>query len=214
MTFFTQEAPSSYQIDLRDRHTEQIKLITGVSHHKAQQLSACLQLRDITEIPEAEILRIGFKQTQIKRLNAAYDFGKTQFLGVQKIDLGNVIDQPNLAAKHVQDLIGNSRIEKGCLLVLDVKHQLIHRQVFSIGSETECLVNPRILFEIGLRHGGTRFIFSHNHPSRSLEVSPEDISLTQQLLEGAKFMEIPMLDHLIVSRDRFTSLRQTTSLWD
>ena len=214
MKFFTQEAPSPYQIDLRDRHTAQIKLITGVSHQKAKALSADLQLRDITEIPEAEILRIGFKHTQIKRLNAAYDFGKTQFLGVQKIDLGNVLDQPNLAAKHIQDLIGNSRIEKGCVLVLNVKHQLIHRQICSIGSETECLVSPRILFEIVLRHGGTRFIFGHNHPSTSLEVGPEDILLTRQLLEGATFMEIPMLDHLIVSRDRFTSLRQTTSLWE
>jgi DNA repair protein RadC len=158
--------------------------------------------------------QIGFTDTQINRLKAAYSFGKSQFLGIPKIKLDDVINDPEIAAKIIQELIGDSRIEKGCLLIINTKHQLIQRQVFSVGTETECLVNPRTVFEIVLRHGGTRFIFAHNHPSGSLDPSPEDLEITEQLINGSKLMDIPLLDHLIVSRDRFKSLRQFTSLWN
>ena len=214
MNFFTHEAPSPYKVDQRDRHTNLIKTITGISQQKAQALADCLQLREIKDIPDSTMSQIGLSDAQINRLKAAYDFGKSQFLGIQRLELENVIDDPAIAAKPIQELIGDSRVEKGCLLVLDIKHQLIHRQVFSIGSETECLMNPRTIFEIVLRHSGTRFIFSHNHPSGSLDPSPEDIEITKLLLNGSEVMEIPMLDHLIVSRDQFTSLRQSTCLWN
>lgn len=215
MKFFTlNEAPSPYQIDQRDRHINLIKTITGISQSKAQNLSQCLQLRAIHEIPDATMIDLGFSELQISRLKAAYDFGKSQFLGIPRLKLGSIIDEPAIAAKPVQEMIGDSRIERGCVLVLDVKHNLTHREVFSIGTETECIVNPRTLFEIVLRHGGTRFLFAHNHPSGNLEPSPEDITLTRQLLEGSKMMEIPMLDHLIVSRNDHISLRQDTALWE
>ena len=160
------------------------------------------------------MIGIGLTQTHIDRLKAAYQFGKSQFLGIHRLELANVLDNPDIAAKPIQELIGDSRVEKGCLLILNNQNQLIHREVFSIGTETECLFNPRIVFETVLRHGGTRFIAGHNHPSGCLEASPEDRSLTKMLLDGCKVMELEMLDHLIVSRDRFSSIRQSSALWN
>ncbi|MBW4464660.1 MAG: hypothetical protein KME07_04375, partial [Pegethrix bostrychoides GSE-TBD4-15B] len=45
------------------------------------------------------------------------------------------------------------------------------------------------------------------------EPSQEDLELTRQLLQGAQFLSIPLLDHLILGNGNFTSLRQTTGLW-
>jgi DNA repair protein RadC len=58
-----------------------------------------------------------------------------------------------------------------------------------------------------------RIIVAHNHPSGSVEPSPEDIALTRQLIEGGKLLDLPVLDHLILGDGKFRSLRQTTSLW-
>ncbi|MBW4526842.1 MAG: hypothetical protein KME18_16915 [Phormidium tanganyikae FI6-MK23] len=57
-------------------------------------------------------------------------------------------------------------------------------------------------------------IVAHNHPSGNTEPSAEDITLTRQLLEGARFLGIPILDHLILGNGTHLSLRQTTSTWN
>jgi DNA repair protein RadC len=46
-----------------------------------------------------------------------------------------------------------------------------------------------------------------------MEPSPEDLSLTRQLLSGGKLLDIPVLDHLIIGNGDYCSLRQTTNLW-
>ncbi|MGB3203496.1 MAG: JAB domain-containing protein, partial [Crinalium sp.] len=99
-------------------------------------------------------------------------------------------------------------------LLLDVKNKLIGTQVITIGTATETLAPPREIFREVLRQGATKVIVAHNHPSGNLEPSNEDISLTRQLLTGAQFLGIPLLDHLILGNGDYLSLRQTTTLWD
>ncbi|MBL7135968.1 MAG: hypothetical protein ISS81_05160, partial [Candidatus Marinimicrobia bacterium] len=45
----------------------------------------------------------------------------------------------------------------------------------------------------------------HNHPSGNLEPSKEDIQLTKQVVEAGKAMNIPVLDHIIIAGDGYTS---------
>jgi len=56
-------------------------------------------------------------------------------------------------------------------------------------------------------------VIAHNHPSGNVEPSAEDMALTEQLLKGADFLGIPILDHLILGNGDYRSLRQTTELW-
>jgi DNA repair protein RadC len=55
--------------------------------------------------------------------------------------------------------------------------------------------------------------YAHNHPSGNVEPSPQDIDLTRQLLAGAQFLGIPLLDHLILGNGNHQSLREITQLW-
>ena len=50
--------------------------------------------------------------------------------------------------------------------------------------------------------------------STSIEPSQEDLYLTEQLLKGADFLDIPLLDHLILGNGNYQSLRQITELWN
>ncbi|ASC72523.1 hypothetical protein XM38_034810 [Halomicronema hongdechloris C2206] len=124
-----------------------------------------------------------------------------------------VVDDPAVAAAALSaDLMWQSQ-ERFAVLLLDIKHRILGIRVITIGTATETLAHPRDIFREVIRHGAVRCIVAHNHPSGNLEPSADDLSLTQQLLEGAKILGIPVLDHLILGNGDFRSLRQSTNLW-
>lgn len=125
-----------------------------------------------------------------------------------------VVDDPAVAAAALSNDLMWQPQERFAVLLLDVKHRLLGTQIISIGTATETLAHPRDIFREVLRQGAVRVIVAHNHPSGSIEPSPEDIALTRQLLEGARFLGIPLLDHLILGNGSHRSLRQTTTLWE
>jgi DNA repair protein RadC len=124
-----------------------------------------------------------------------------------------IVDDPAIAAAALSHELMWQTQERFAVLLLDVKHRLMGTQVITIGTATETLAHPRDIFREVLRQGATRVIIAHNHPSGNVEPSPEDLSLTRQLLAGAQFLSIPLLDHLILGNGTFCSLRQTTGLW-
>lgn len=124
------------------------------------------------------------------------------------------MDSPQAAADALSHALMWQETERFAVLLLDVKNRLLGTQVISIGTATETLAHPREIFREVIRQGATRAIVAHNHPSGNVEPSPEDIGLTKQLLAGAQVLSIPLLDHLILGNGNFSSLRQTTGLWD
>ncbi len=125
-----------------------------------------------------------------------------------------VVDDPSIAAAALGHELMWQAQERFAVLLLDVKHRIIGSKVISIGTATETLAHPREIFREVIKRGATRVIVAHNHPSGSLAPSPEDIALTRQLLKGARFLGIPLLDHLILGNGDFSSIRQATDLWN
>jgi DNA repair protein RadC len=124
-----------------------------------------------------------------------------------------VIDDPAVAAAALShDLMWQTQ-ERFAVLLLDIKHRLLASRVITIGTATETLAHPREIFREAIRQGATRLIVAHNHPSGELSPSQADLDLTRQLLEAAKILDMPLLDHLILGNGDFCSLRQTTALW-
>jgi len=97
--------------------------------------------------------------------------------------------------------------------VLDNKNRIIAQRIITIGTATETLAHPRDIFREVLKSGAVRLIIAHNHPSGNTSPSPEDITLTRQLLEAARMLSIPLLDHLILGNGTFSSIRETSTLW-
>ena len=104
--------------------------------------------------------------------------------------------------------------ERFAVLLLDSKNRLLGTQVITIGTATETLAPPREIFREVIRQGATKVIVAHNHPSGHVEPSPQDIELTGQLLLGARYLGIPLLDHLILGDGNHQSIREITTLWE
>ena len=120
-----------------------------------------------------------------------------------------IIDSPNVAAAAFShDLMWQSQ-ERFAVLLLDTKNSLISTHVITIGIATETLIHSRELFREAIRQSATKVIIAHNHPSGNLEPSIEDLTLTENLLQSANIVGIPILDHLIIGNGNFRSIRQT-----
>jgi DNA repair protein RadC len=125
-----------------------------------------------------------------------------------------IIDSPQMAVNALSRELSHYPQERFAILLLDVKNRLLGTKLITIGTATETLAPPREIFREVLKQGATKIIVAHNHPSGSTEPSQADIELTRQLLAGAKFLGVPLLDHLILGHTEWNSIRQTTTLWE
>ncbi|PMB26845.1 RadC family protein [Fischerella thermalis] len=187
----------------------------GLGQYILHELSKCDRepLAVLRDISAAELMQIpGIGPAKATTILAAIELGKRAFQS-RPADR-TVIDSPAAAAAALsQDLMWQNQ-ERFAVLLLDVKNRLLGTQVITIGTATETLAPPREIFREVIRQGATRLIVAHNHPSGNIEPSSEDIELTRQLLAGATFLGIPLLDHLILGNGNHQSLREITTLWE
>ena len=83
-------------------------------------------------------------------------------------------------------------------IFLDAGHGIITTKVIAEGTITANTIYPRELIKPALEHNAAALVVAHNHPSGSLNPSPEDRRLTKSLFMACAFMNIQLLDHLIV----------------
>lgn len=84
-------------------------------------------------------------------------------------------------------------------------NKIIHFSQLTTGGITQSVVDVRTLFKMALEHYATSIFVAHNHPSGNLKPSPEDIRITQQILEAGKILNIKLLDHLIITQNSYFS---------
>lgn len=187
----------------------------GLAQHILQELGRYRRapLDVLRDVNPRELMQIpGIGPAKATTIVAAVELGKRtfKFRPNEKV----AVDSPTSAAAVLSnDLMWQSQ-ERFAVLMLDVKNCLIATKIITIGTATETLIHPREIFRETMRQGATKLIVAHNHPSGNLEPSPEDIDLTEQLLQGARYLEIPLLDHLILGNGDHQSLRQGSDLWE
>lgn len=104
--------------------------------------------------------------------------------------------------------IRTSKKEHFVTFFLDTSNQEIRRDIVSIGTLNYNLVHPREVFKPAIEANAAGIIMAHNHPSGSLAPSDEDRTLTKRLRDGGKLLGIEILDHIIVTKDGFSSFKQ------
>jgi DNA repair protein RadC len=75
----------------------------------------------------------------------------------------------------------------------------------STGGMTGTVADPKLIFVAALKSGATGILLAHNHPSGNLTPSQADIDLTKKIKEGGKFLEIQLLDHLVITSESYYS---------
>jgi len=146
---------------------------------------------------------------QAAALMAAVELGRRAF---GPVPLSDLIDGPEGAAAQFAN-IAYGDVEQFAILLLNIKNRLIAKTVISTGTLDETLAVPRDVFRLAVKMNATSIIVGHNHPSGESLPSPEDLSLTGQLIKAGETLGIAALVHLIVSQENFTSLRRTTDFW-
>ena len=116
---------------------------------------------------------------------------------------------PVTNSKELFDYLNHSIRDKSreCFYVvfLDAKNKVITTRMLFQGTLTSSSVYPREVVLAALNHNAAALIFAHNHPSGDPAPSPEDISLTRQLIFACKVMGIIVHEHLIIGNNSYFS---------
>jgi len=118
-----------------------------------------------------------------------------------------LIKKPEDAATLTREL-ANARKEHFCTLYLDTRNRVIRKETISIGTLNASLVHPREVFQPAVESSAASVVLVHNHPSGDPEPSREDLLLTKRLVTAGEIMGIDVLDHVIVAKRSFVSLRE------
>ncbi len=121
-------------------------------------------------------------------------------------------DSPTVSSpEDVRQLVGPemSRLaqEQVRVLLLDRKNHVVAQRVVYQGNAYSAIVRPAEVFRPAVIEAVPHVIVLHNHPSQDPTPSPEDVSVTRDLVDAAKLLRIDLLDHIVIGGDDFVSLR-------
>ena len=116
--------------------------------------------------------------------------------------------QSEQVAAFVRSVLHDNAREHVVALYLDGAHQVSAYALISIGLANFAHVHPREIYQRAIAVGSVALVIAHNHPSGQLEPSQEDRTLTTQLEDAGRILGIRLLDHIIVTDESHTSLRE------
>lgn len=97
--------------------------------------------------------------------------------------------------------------ERMIMPALNVSNEVTEFKVISSETQTSGPADSKIIFKNALMLGATKLVLAHNHPSGNLQSSSSDIACTQKVIEAGRVMDIPLVDHLIVTHNGYISMR-------
>lgn len=139
----------------------------------------------------------GIGEAKAVTIAAALELGKRrrESEARQKTVIGSSKDAYEILAASITDIPH----EEFWILLLNRQNHLIKKHFVSSGGMSGTVADQRLIFKKALEESASGIILAHNHPSGSCKPSRDDISLTKKLKEAGKIMDIPILDHIIVT---------------
>ncbi len=107
--------------------------------------------------------------------------------------------------KHCWDENKIDLLEQFKILLLNRGNKVLAVYEVSSGGITGTIADPRLIFTAALKANTVSIILAHNHPSGSLKPSRADEELTSKIKEAGKFLDIKVLDHIVLSSDSYFS---------
>jgi DNA repair protein RadC len=96
-------------------------------------------------------------------------------------------------------------VEQFKILLLNRANKVIGIYEVSTGTTTHTVADPRLIFVAAIKSNACNIILSHNHPSGNLMPSQADIQLTKKLKSAGDFLDIAVLDHIILTSESYYS---------
>ena len=132
---------------------------------------------------------------------------------IPKKTLGNKISCSEDAYQLLKDFYPQETIslqERFVVAYLNRAHNVIGVYEASVGGLTGTIADPRLILSVALKIAATSIILSHNHPSGNLNPSNTDQELTNKIREACKYLDINVLDHIIITPKTFYSFADSS----
>lgn len=111
----------------------------------------------------------------------------------------------SLEAFEIIKMHFNPFAEEVWVLALNSKLNLLGKEMIFRGTVDSCPIHPRDIFRYLIAQNATAYILVHNHPSQDAYPSPQDLKITKKLRTMSNLLEIKMLDHLIITKEKYFS---------
>lgn len=118
------------------------------------------------------------------------------------------VSSPQALVHWLQLELGHLKQEHFLVVFVNIKNYIIGYKTIFVGGLDQANVHPREIFKEAFEKSAAKIILVHNHPSQDVLPSAADRQVTMQLQQVSKIMHIPIMDHLIVSQNRWFSFRQ------
>ena len=190
---------------------ELLAIVLGVGTKKEEVFSMANRLlreygeKGIAYQRDPAIIEKDLKIPTVKacQIVACFELGRRFY---QKKPGGSItIRTAGQAYAYLKDM-GTLNKEQFRGLYLNSHYQLIHDEVISIGTLDASLVAPREVFRPALEYSAAAIIIAHNHPSGVLKATKADVEITNKLIEAGQILDIEVLDHIIIGKNKFASI--------
>ena len=160
-------------------------------------------LNELAQKSVAELSRFkGIGEAKAVSIIAALELGRRRKdVPVKAAQITTSIDVYHIISSQFKDL----NHEEFWILLLDRANKLKSKQLISKGGQAGTIADPKIIFHIALENHAASIILAHNHPSGNLKPSRADLDLTKKLVSAGQFLDLPVLDHLIITDHGFLS---------
>jgi DNA repair protein RadC len=199
---FGASALSSYELIAILLHTGTTDLSAiEIAKNMIFEMKEASGLRDKTVEELAQFRGVG--KAKAVTILAALELGKRALSeNAEMIRISSPLDVFHLVKDDLSDL----KQEVLVALYLDLKSQLIAKKQIFVGGLNQSLVHPREIFKYAVKYSAFSVILVHNHPSGDPEPSRQDLEVTEVLKEAGELMQIKVIDHVIVAKNRYLSI--------
>ena len=161
-------------------------------------------LNELGKLSVKDLMKIkGIGEAKAITIAAALELGRRRHASASLEKA--VVTTSNDMANFLRSVLKDFRHEVFAVVFLNRANKVNHFEIISEGGITGTVADPRVILKKALEEDAVSIILSHNHPSGSLKPSRADEALTLKIKEAAKYFDIRVIDHIIVSEDGYYS---------
>lgn len=168
-------------------------------------------LHKLAKLGVADLMKInGVGEAKALSITAALELGQRR--RDSSIEQRPMVSSSQQAFELLRPLVADLPHEEFWLLLLDRGNRLLEKCKVSQGGLHGTVADPKLIFREALEKRASSVVLCHNHPSGQLHPSSEDIALTKKLVDGGRFLDITVQDHVIITPGGYFSFADNGQL--
>lgn len=164
-------------------------------------------LKDLSNVSISDLKKVkGIGDSKAIELLAAFELGKR--VTKETFHERTKLHSPENIYQYLKNELEMKTQEHFLALYLNTKGELIKKETLFIGSLNSSLIHPREIFKHAVLNSAAAIIICHNHPSGDPSPSVQDIDITNLIHKNSIMMDIELLDHIIIGKDKYYSFKE------